>query len=155
MMPAIQAWTTQDPSLGALNESITPHLTFPTASTWWESPFASSFYGAWYALLKPALTLTIIATLVLMVATLPMRWPALTLFVIVLSHHAITAVFAENDTRYSDQVLPVTVILAAMGLIASRRALGLLSRREPPTQGDHRHVVSEGCDSPGAAVAVI
>ena len=120
LLPTIQSVTFKDPGLGRLVDSVQPYLAFPEFSTWWESDAVAYVYGFGYLLLKPILTITVVATLLFMLAT-TMRWPAIVLALVILSHHTITAVFAEHYTRYVDQVLPLTVVLAAMGCIAAHR----------------------------------
>jgi hypothetical protein len=71
-------------------------------------------------LLKPMLTLTIIATIIFALMS-EMRLPAGILMLAIFTHHAVTAVFAEPLTRYINQVLPVMVVLAAMGCVAAYR----------------------------------
>jgi len=122
MIPTLDAVTFHDPGLGALGDSVRPYLALPKLASWWERDPTSYFYGFGYTLLKPALTVTVIMTLLFMAAG-PMRWPALVLTATILCHHAITAVFAEPYARYVDQVLPATVVLAAMGVVAASRGL--------------------------------
>ena len=118
VLPWIDSTTFPDPDFGTM---VRPYRVLPAAALWESAPI-SYLYGFGYVLLKPALSLTVILTLLFMVAG-PMRWPAMVLVSAVLVHHAISAVFAQNLTRYSDEVLPVTVVIAAMGIVAARRRL--------------------------------
>ena len=122
MIPTISAVTFKDPGLGTMSDSVRPHLAFPDLAPLWESVTASHLYGFGYVVLKPLLSLTVVGSLLFILCG-PMWWPGLVLTASILLHHAITAVFAEHHIRYVDQVLPVTVILAAMGIVAARAGI--------------------------------
>jgi hypothetical protein len=123
--------TFQDPGLSeSLRVKVQPNVLLPQFTTWWESNIVSYIYGFGYSFGKLLVSIAIIATIAFVLVS-RMWWPGAVLATIIVYHHAVTAIVAEHLTRYVDQVAPISIVLAAIGLAAAHRVMRALSKIDP------------------------